>query len=170
MTYTLVIHSHERRAGCAALLGLQFRARVDRQLAVGWLRTGAATAVAHRSCILSQTHRSLRVLLCVYGCCTKVCPVRFLFDLKSDVIFRFENPIGRVVRFGPTLTTWAIGFSNQIYPVGFWIIGPHKKTYPFCRSKGKNLKLGIGSRKNQPNKNSSAIWLQNTVISVRPPE
>ena len=54
MTYTLVIHSHERRAGCAALLGLQFRARVDRQLAVGWLRRGVATAFAHRGCIVAQ--------------------------------------------------------------------------------------------------------------------
>ena len=50
-------------AGCAALLGLWVRARVDRQLAVGWLRRGTATAFAHRGCIRSPTHRSLLVLL-----------------------------------------------------------------------------------------------------------
>ena len=49
----------------AALLGLEVRARVDRQLAAVWLRKGAATAFAHCGCIRSPTHRSLLVLSCV---------------------------------------------------------------------------------------------------------
>ena len=37
----------------------------------------------------------------------------------------------------------------RFYPVGFCSIGLHKKTYPLFRSRSKNVKLGIGSDKNQ---------------------
>ena len=63
--YSRMIRAPKTRAGCAALLGLYVRARVDQQLAVVWLRRGTATAFAHRGCIHSPTHRSLLMLLCV---------------------------------------------------------------------------------------------------------
>ena len=63
--YSRLIRSHQRRVGCATPLGLWVRARVDRQLAVVWLRRGAATALAHRGGVRSPTHRSLLALMCV---------------------------------------------------------------------------------------------------------
>ena len=51
--------------------------------------------------------------------------------------------------FGQNLTTWAIGFSNQIYSVGFAVSDCIKKTNHFFRSNSKSLKLGIGSHKNE---------------------
>ena len=73
------------RAGCAALLSLQVRARVDRQLAVVWLRTGAATAFAHHGCIRTPTHRPLLVLVYTsYCCCIRLCSVRFLLVLANN--------------------------------------------------------------------------------------
>ena len=90
---------------------------------------------------------------------TRLCSVFYL--IKDDSIFRFDHPVDRVVRFGPksddlghrilksdftrNLTTWAIGFSNQILPVEFCNIGLHEKTDYFFRSKNQYLKLGMGS-------------------------
>ena len=49
------------------------------------------------------------------------------------------------------LTTWAIGFSIRFYPVRFCNgIGLCKKTDFFFQIESNNLKLEIGSRKNQP--------------------
>ena len=52
--------------------------------------------------------------------------------------------------------TWAIGFSNQIYPVGFCKIGLHKQVHRFFRSKNKNQKLGIRSNNKRPKADSYA--------------
>ena len=62
--HSQMIRNHqETRAGCAALIGLQVRARVDRQLATVGLGRGAATAFAHRGCIRGPRRRSLVVRL-----------------------------------------------------------------------------------------------------------
>ena len=52
------------RVRCAARLGPRSE-RVDRQLAVVWLRRGAATALAHHGFIRRPTHGSQLVLPCV---------------------------------------------------------------------------------------------------------
>ena len=88
------------------------------------------------------------------------------------LIFRFENPMDRVVRFRPKV--WAkiwLGpsdFEIRFYPIGFGNIGLHKKTDPFIRSKSKNLKLGIGSRKNQPYFDDLIWWYRVDVMPILP--
>ena len=48
---------------------------------------------------------------------------------------------------------------SDFYPIGFCNIGLHnKKTDPFIRSKSKNLKLGIESRKNLPYFDLTMWW------------
>ena len=55
-----MIRSHEIRSlGALLFLVSRVQARVDRQLAVVWLRRGAATAFAHRGCI-PVSYRHLR--------------------------------------------------------------------------------------------------------------
>ena len=63
---------------------------------------------------------------------------------KTDAIFRFKNPTGRIVRLN--LATGPSDSPIRFYPVRFCnSIGLHKKTDLFFRLKSKNLKLGIGS-------------------------
>ena len=74
--------------------------------------------------------------------------------------------MGRV-RFGPKiwpqiwrlLTTWAVGLSITFCPVGCCPIGLHKKTVSFFRWKSKNLKIGIGSHKDQPKSWNSSFFV-----------
>ena len=78
------------------------------------------------------------------------------------MLFRFENPMDRVVRFWAIIMTWAIDIlKSDFIPSDFAIsdyIGLHQKTDPFMTSKSKNLKLGIGSRKNQPYFDVTMCW------------
>ena len=69
---------------------------------------------------------------------------------KTNAIFRFDIPMGRV--FGFWAKIWRLGPSDsqiRFYPVVFCKIGLHKQAHPFFRSKNKNQKLGIGSHTNQ---------------------
>ena len=77
-----MIRSHEIRSlGALLFLVSRVQARVDRQLAVVWLRRGAATAFAHRGCIRQPTDRSLLILLYVPRAAavfTRLCSARFV--------------------------------------------------------------------------------------------
>lgn len=68
--------------------------------------------------------------------------------------FYFDNPMGRVLRFfGLWAKFWRLGPSNseiRYFPVELCNVGLHKKTVYFVVSKNVNLKLGLGSHKNQP--------------------
>ena len=75
--------------------------------------------------------------------------------MKTHATFRFNNPMGRVVRFWAKI--WRLGPSDsqiRFYTFGFCKIGLHKQAHPFFTSKNKNQKLGMRSHKKRPQPSS----------------
>ena len=67
--------------------------------------------------------------------------------------------------FGPKSKIWLGPLDS---PIRFFYVGLHKKADPFIRSKSKNLKLGIGSRKNLPYFGVTMWWYRVDVIPILP--
>ena len=123
-----------------------------------------ATTFTHRGCIRSPTHRSLFVLLCV----PRTADVRgsaqlYLYlikDRRHFSIWESDGPSHRI--FGPK----SDDLDHQILklyliPSDFAISDCLTRPIHFFRPKSKNLKLGIGSRKNQPQYHVFSILIIN---------
>ena len=108
--YSRMMRSHETRALCAVLFLVSYvRARVHRQLAVFWLRRGAATAFAQRGCIRSPTHRSLLVHMFVSRTAAVPGPAQLRFYLiKGRCHFSIRGADGPSRQIlAKNLTTWS---------------------------------------------------------------
>ena len=88
--------------------------------------------------------------MCTSYCCyTRLCSDFYLIKERYHLSIWYSDGSNRRI-LGQNLTTWVIGFSNQICPVGFCKIRPHKQAHPFFRSKNKNQKLGNRSHNKRP--------------------
>ena len=109
-------------------------------------RRGAVTAFAHLGSLYSPSNASIATrvtAVCTSYCCCcviKALLLKFFTSLKTDAIFRFDNPMGpsrqilgqNLCRLGPSDSRM------RFYPVGFAISDCVRS--PIIFQKNKNLK------------------------------
>ena len=111
-----------------------------------------------------------------YCCCTRPALLSYIFTwLTTDAVFRFGNPMGRVIGFWANL--WRHGPSDsqiRLFPVGFCKLGQHEQPHRFLRSEIKNQMLEIRSHSIRPKSsmlhNVKCTWtVKRAVVCVYTP-
>ena len=149
--YSRMIRSHERRAECAALLGLYVPARAARQQL--WSARGEARRLRSRTVVVFVIQRIDTRTAAVYP---RLCSVRILVDWRPMPFFDFISDGPSRQMLAQNLTTWATGFSNQILSRRILhcrtaqvrsIIFSHRKKKTTTSSESDRIRISLKKRK-----------------------